>query len=253
MMHSKTYTYLNAISNINSPVGAYYLSHELGIPSATVGRQLQRLEKEGYLTSIGNKGRILTQLGKNLLAELDSLVTQQSAAQNLIHFSSCSSIKRIKQIIEIRLLLETYTATMACQNATMKQLEHLDLLSMEHLLDIKKGKTGAEHDLRFHLAIAEFSNNEVALQILKILLADNNVYSVLNTIASSLKRSEITCHDDIVHAIQSRNPAMAEDAMKTHLQRILLNIDDYQSINPPNEPVHPNMEDSVGSVISHGL
>ena len=98
---------------------------------------------------------------------------------------------------------------------------------MEHLLELKKGNNGAEQDLKIHLAIAEFSKNEIAHQILKILLADNNVYNVFNHISSSLKRSEITRHDKIVEALQNRDPIAAKEEMKEHLDRILENVNDY--------------------------
>lgn len=235
MRQIKTITLLKEICAMNGPVGANYLSCELGIPPATVGRQLKKLEDEGYLMSVGNKGRLLTPKGRDFLAELDFLETQKNAAQSLIDFSSSSSLKRINEMLQIRLLLETYTATMACKNATDEQLEQLELLSMEHLLNLKKGYTGAEQDLQLHLAIAEYSKNEVAHQILKILLADNNVCSALNTISSSLKRSEITRHDEIVHAIQSRNPEAAEKAMRAHLERILENVNDYQELSTSHE------------------
>ena len=83
--------------------------------------------------------------------------------------------------------------------------------------------------MKIHLAIAEFSKNEIAQQILKILLADNNVYNVFNHISSSLKRSEITRHDRIVEALKNREPIAAKEAMTEHLDRILENVNDYMS------------------------
>ena len=235
MRQTKTVTLLKEIYALSSPVGASYLSRQLGIPPATVGRQLKKLEDGGYLMSVGNKGRILTPKGKDFLAELDFLETKKDAAQNLIDFSSSSSVRRINEILQIRLLLEPYTVALTCTNATDDQLEQLELFSMEHLLSLKKGNDGAEEDLRIHLAIAEFSQNEVAYQILKILLADNNVYSALNRISSSLKRSEITRHDEIVHAIQSRDVHAAKTAMQVHLERILKNVNDYQERSDSRE------------------
>ena len=208
---------LQTINEFNSPVGANYLSSKLDISPATIGRQLKKLEDNGYLTCIGNKGRVLTDKGKSFLTNLNSLEVQKSAARSLIDYSSEASFKRIHEILQIRHLIESYTVTSACENATDEQLEFLELLSMEHLLE----------DLKIHLAIAEFSKNEIAQQILKILLADNNVYNVFNHISSSLKRSEITRHDKIVEALQNRDPIAAKEEMKEHLDRILENVNDY--------------------------
>lgn len=234
MRKMKTVTFLKEIHAINSPVGANYLSSRLEIPPATVGRQLKKLEDDGYLVTVGNKGRVLTPKGKSFLEELEFFEVQKNAAQNLIDCASSSSVKRICDVLQIRLLLETYTATMACKNATDEQLDQLEVLSMEHLLELKRGGTGAQQDLSIHLAIAEFSKNEVAYQILKILLADNNVYYALNTISSSLKRSEITQHDEIVNAIRLRDSEAADRAMRTHLGKILENVNDYQELNSPH-------------------
>ena len=218
---------LQTINEFNSPVGANYLSSKLDISPATIGRQLKKLEDNGYLTCIGNKGRVLTDKGKSFLTNLNSLEVQKSAARSLIDYSSEASFKRIHEILQIRHLIESYTVTSACENATDEQLEFLELLSMEHLLELKKGNNGAEQDLKIHLAIAEFSKNEIAQQILKILLADNNVYNVFNHISSSLKRSEITRHDKLVEALQNRDPIAAKEEMKEHLDRILENVNDY--------------------------
>lgn len=226
-MQNKTILLLQTINEFNSPVGANYLSSKLDISPATIGRQLKKLEDNGYLTCIGNKGRILTEKGKSFLTNLNSLEVQKSAARNLIDYSSEASSRRIHEILQIRQLIESYTVTNACENATDEQLEFLELLSMEHLLELKKGNNGAEQDLKIHLAIAEFSKNEIAHQILKILLADNNVYSVFSHISSSLKRNEITRHDKIIAALQKRDPIAAKAAMQDHLDRILENVNDY--------------------------
>lgn len=227
IMQNKTILLLQTINEFNSPVGANYLSSKLDISPATIGRQLKKLEDNGYLTCIGNKGRILTEKGKSFLTNLNSLEVQKSAARNLIDYSSEASSRRIHEILQIRQLIESYTVTNACENATDEQLEFLELLSMEHLLELKKGNNGAEQDLKIHLAIAEFSKNEIAHQILKILLADNNVYSVFSHISSSLKRNEITRHDKIIAALQKRDPIAAKAAMQDHLDRILENVNDY--------------------------
>lgn len=231
MRQLKTVTFLKAIHALNSPVGANYLSSSLGIPSATVGRQLKKLEDDGYLVAVGNKGRVLTPKGKAFLEELEAAENQKNAAQNLIDFASSSSVQRIRDVLQIRLQLEPYTAALSCKNATDAQLEELELLSMEHLLDLKRGGSGAQQDLAIHLAIAEFSKNEVAYQIMKILLADNNVYYTLNTISSSLKRSEITRHDEIINAIRLRDAETAGKMMRLHLEKILENVNDYQEFN----------------------
>lgn len=226
-MQNKTILLLQTINEFHSPVGANYLSSKLNISPATIGRQLKKLEDNGYLSCVGNKGRILTEKGKDFLTNLNSLEIQKSAARNLIDYSSEASSKRIHEILQIRQLIESYTVTNACENATDEQLEFLELLSMEHLLELKKGNNGAEQDLKIHLAIAEFSKNEIAQQILKILLADNNVYNVFNHVTSSLRRSEITRHDKIVETLQNRDPIAAKEAMQDHLDRILENVNDY--------------------------
>ena len=62
---------LQTINEFNSPVGANYLSSKLDISPATIGRQLKKLEDNGYLTCIGNKGRVLTDKGKSFLTNLN--------------------------------------------------------------------------------------------------------------------------------------------------------------------------------------
>ena len=72
-------TLLETIKECISPVGAAYLSKQLDASVATIGRMLKQAEENGYITSISNKGRIITPKGETFL---ESQMTQVELLQN---------------------------------------------------------------------------------------------------------------------------------------------------------------------------
>lgn len=167
---------LRAVNDNELPVGAIYLSEALDIPPASIGRILTNLEKNGFLKKESNKGRTITERGKKYLGEKNILNTKISAAKKIIKSQSASDISTLKEILELRRLMEGYSAMRCAERCTEEEVSELESIQREYVDELKCGGAGSEQDLRLHLKIAEFSGNVTLTNLLKLILTDNGSY-----------------------------------------------------------------------------
>lgn len=218
---------LKSIQNVGIPVGASYLSRQLNIAPATIGRILTDLENQGFLSKVSNKGRVLTQSGTDFLQQEDLREQKAETAERLAVFVTEADKQTLLEVLQVRKLLEGYTARQACQNATEEELLEMERLMLEHLQEIRSGGVGSKTDFRIHLAIAKASKIETIYQILKLILSSDNAYAKFSYVSGHVKNTQIKQHDSIIQAIQERNPEKAEKAMETHLDQIMKDVEQY--------------------------
>ena len=125
-----------------------------------------------------------------------------------------------RKLFEVRRVLEPGLAALAARRATPEQVE-----KMRAILDDQKGKVQArepymKEDTAFHFQIAEATGNEVLARVagsLMELLGDTRDASwrIDARPARSLKQ-----HQAILHAIEARNPLVAERRMREHVSSI---------------------------------
>ena len=78
---------LEAIKKKNSPLGATFLSQELNIPQASIGRELIRCEEKGWLKKVSNKGRQLTKAGLDYIEKAAIRHSKLETADKLVNIS----------------------------------------------------------------------------------------------------------------------------------------------------------------------
>lgn len=222
---------LQTIKEAGLPVGASYISSRLNMAPATVGRILAELDKNGLLTKVSNKGRILTQKGYEHLAREAQKKEKKETAAQLVHTATKADKTTLLEILQVRRLLEVYTARQACQNATEDEICELERLMLEHLHEIRRGGLGSSIDLEIHLAIARFSRVQTIYQILKIILTEDNVYTKFSYVSDHVKHTQIKQHDAIIQAIRERNPEKAGEAMNIHLTQVMADVEQYYQEN----------------------
>ena len=211
---------LNEIKNSNSAVGAIYLSKKLNMPQATIGRRMTKLEQKGYIEKLSNKGRIITEEGLQYLEEKQNEFHIQRTASKLVNMVEDTSKERLFEIIEIRKLLEQKTVELACYNATEKDIQQLENILFEQAYDFKHGGFGSEQDLKFHLLIAKLSGNFTMMQILKLLLTEDNVYTKFSYVAEHVKNLGSSQHNSLISAIKEKNVVLAKEEMLRHLEQV---------------------------------
>lgn len=125
------------------------------------------------------------------------------------------SLKDIRELFQVRKMLETGMAEMASLNRTDEMI-----LAMEEILS-NQSETGWEADYSFHMAIAKSSGNEVLLQLVGFISSAMKkvmieFYRHIEKDKELVKKIDKQ-HDCILKAIKDQNPKIAHQEMMDHL------------------------------------
>jgi GntR family transcriptional repressor for pyruvate dehydrogenase complex len=131
--------------------------------------------------------------------------------------------KVVNDLMETRLLLESHTAFLAARRATAADLE-----AMEHAVQgmeesVSDPKRYLEHDLRFHLRIAQATQNTILGNLLTTIRGYLQSWVEQTLAASPPDRPtsratlSITQHKKILRALKKRRAIEARRAMRQHI------------------------------------
>lgn len=214
---------LGLLRSSSIPLGATQLGDLTGIPPATVGRMLARLEREGKVEKVGNRGRRLTPFGEQYLETTTVHASKMGVADKLIWLVRDNSIERMYEVQQTRRLLESHTVALAARNATPEDVQALEDILSDYVYEIRHGNPRSETDVRLHLHIAGMAGNATIHQILMLLLQDDGKYYA--ELSAAMRQSipeRIEQHRAIVGAIRDGEPEAAVAAMRRHLDTIFL-------------------------------
>lgn len=135
------------------------------------------------------------------------------------------------ELIEARICIEGEAAAIAAERISEAELNGLEAIN-EEMADLTARRQSVEEaDMRFHLAIAEATQNSAlaaAVEQLWEFRARMPMWRKLHEMIWEIEqrpdwsddRNAVIDHRDIVKALRSRNPAMARDVMQGHLKRV---------------------------------
>lgn len=125
------------------------------------------------------------------------------------------------QVFEVRLALESQTATLAARRRTLEQLKRLDALLEEFREAMNDGgdKDAQVVDLEFHLEIARASANPLFPTLLEA-LAGFVSFAQKESCRSDPARGQraVMAHESIVDAIRAEDADRARVEMESHLR-----------------------------------
>lgn len=133
------------------------------------------------------------------------------------------TMRDVLAILELRISLETESASLAAMRRTDKQLQALRATLDNFQLSVQNGRDTVAADVQFHLAIAHASGNRYFYDILKHL--GKNIIPRARVNSARIAHDEPSIyvervareHDDIFNAISRKDPEAARAAMRTHL------------------------------------
>lgn len=222
------YNILSEISKSKVPMGASLLALVIDTSQATIGRQLQQLEHSGYLEKLSNKGRIITDKGKEYFNKIENDLVRAQKAQELIEISKVFSKERLLDILKARKILEKETAMLAAKNIKKEELNKLRTLVNTQEIKVVQGVLGDEEDLEFHSLIARIAGNEVVEQLLTLILTQKGAYLEFSFIRQNLPKSTtVGDHKKILQAFEDGNAELAGDVMVNHINKIIEDVVKY--------------------------
>ncbi len=167
------------------------LSQKLGVSRTPIRSAIKRLEAEGLVQSIPNRGAFIITPTK----------------------------REIEETFLIRAELECMAVRQAALCCTTDQLAELhkciqfekEVFDTSHL-----DKYYAANDT-FHLRIAEITSNTVLYHYIQELLDKTRIYLILHDPFQQIAYSPTTEHLDIVEGIAAKDPDLACQSVRTHI------------------------------------
>ncbi|MEH7112961.1 FadR/GntR family transcriptional regulator [Neobacillus niacini] len=133
------------------------------------------------------------------------------------------STEQIKDFFSVRKILEEWTVKWAIENSDEEQWIELEQIVNE-ANEMVKGKVDyirlAELDHKFHITLANNSNNVVLIRIMNYLIdllseSRNKTIQIPGRALQSVQE-----HTKILQAIKQKNPDLAQHCMKEHLESV---------------------------------
>jgi len=187
------------------------LAQKLGVSRTPVRSAIKRLEAEGLVNSIPNRGA----------------------------FVITPTQKEIKETFLVRAQLEVMATRLTASNIGSAQIANLQELLQNEELVFDKSNPDDYYDVNdnLHLKIAEFSGNAVLYTYIKELLDRTRIYLILYDPFYKFEYNPTTEHQAIVNAISAHDGDKASIALKNHINSSINGLesagnmpDDYLSI-----------------------
>jgi DNA-binding GntR family transcriptional regulator len=180
------------------------LSREMGLSRGPVWEAIRRLEQEGIVYTIPNRGVFLAEISLDYMLDL----------------------------IEVRAVLDIFACRLACKNITQRSINLLENCLLEQLYAIEQGDYSKymAADQTFHRLIYQASGNSylallyesIILQMLPIPRSKDLLISP----SSHTGKSIYETHHEIVDGLKSHNVKQTEKAMASHTDIIINDLKD---------------------------
>ena len=127
------------------------LSAEFRVSRASVREALRSLEVQGLVSTRQGSGTFISELNQDELLRTVSRLAEEE--------------QTLRDIFELRLLLEPPIAALAAHRATLEDLSKLEATLRDQEAQIHLGWSGSDADVSFHSALAEATHNQALLRL----------------------------------------------------------------------------------------
>jgi DNA-binding GntR family transcriptional regulator len=157
-----------------------------GVSKTPVREALSLLEQENLVKAIPRAGYMVTQL----------------------------TLRDVQEVHQLRVTLESMAARLAAENITDEELEELE--AMTATSDPEEARL---FNRQFHLVIARASGNSRLAKMIEQLLDDTDRWAAID-VARLTPSVLLIGHQAELEALRTREPDIAEKAMREHVQRV---------------------------------
>jgi len=192
------------------------LADQLGVSRAAVREGLRSLESLGLIYSRRGEGRYVR--GFNLDPILENL-----------HYSLLFDTEDVREMIEIRERLEMGFIGDAIAAMDPTTLGELRALVTEMRQRALSGEYFLDKDLEFHAAIYRPVNNHVLSKLLDVFYAIYRNLRDRSLLVTRNPASEVVNHEEILNAIEARNPELARQLILDHFMGVKQRISAAQA------------------------
>ena len=187
------------------------LAEQLKVGRSSVREAIRTLELQGLVVSKHGSGTFINT--QNLDAVATLMTSDLSAGLDM-------GETQLRDIFEVRHLLEPQLAALAAQRATPEDVERLAGILDEQQRQIIEGETGVDADTEFHFALATATHN---IALVKVVSAVEDVLQQSRD--QSLQQPgrperSLASHRQILEMIRAGDYLGAREAMEHHLTAV---------------------------------
>ena len=184
------------------------LAHRLGVSRTAVREAVKTLREKGLVEPCSGRGTFITN------------GTSQAARQSFDLMVKIGQQEGLPHLADLRLILEPGIAALAAERM---EEEHLTAMrEAVAVMDCAYEDPDAyiEADLDFHLALAEAAANPLILSLIDSIVGLLRQERIKIFKATGGPQRGQFHHKRILAAIESRDPRMAREAMRAHLEQV---------------------------------
>lgn len=180
------------------------LAQQLGISKTPVRDALLELEREGFVTKVLFKGTYVTEV----------------------------KLQDVREAFQIRAVLEGLAARLATPLFSIEELEEAEKFIAEAEAVLAEGDTALCSELgrRFHNLIINKADNQRLQHIIRNLDEHHQRFRLLSDQISGRLNKSLKEHRKVLEALQRRDPAAAEEALRGHLFSVLQDLSEEGEI-----------------------
>jgi len=183
------------------------LAEMFSVSRNTVREALKALAEKGVLESRQGAGTYVREMDSDSFAD---------------SFAGAIMRRRpeLRDVFEVRKLVEPEIAAMAARNASPSQCNSLEAIVVEQEKALLSGQPGRAYDQELHELLAAASGNEV-MRAMVVALHDEFTESRAEGLQSKERQeASLAAHHAIVDAVTGGHVMQAEKAMREHLEEV---------------------------------
>jgi GntR family transcriptional repressor for pyruvate dehydrogenase complex len=186
------------------------LTQQLDVGRSTVREALRALALAGMVEAKPKRGTFVTSdLANSLGSDL---------AHSVAYWA-------IRDLYEVRILLEAHAAELAAQMATAEQIGAIESSHAKIVDQIAKGASYFKANIDFHVNIAKCSRNGALVQCISSIIGSyREMREQINNL-ESVPQEDLDDHAQIIAAIKSKDAAVAARLMRVHLQHTIAKLE----------------------------
>ncbi|SRR5579875_1089591 len=223
---------LGVIASSPGPVGQGAINLQLRkqgivVSVPTVGRRLQELDAEGLVRKVSVEGRVLTERGVAALRRYDEEARLRLSGDALLDTLRRGDRRHLLELLAARRVIEGETAALAAAHASPQAIRRMEELIERQSESIRKGESGRDEDVSFHLEVARASRNEVLISLVSLLRQHRRYDLLMTSMRAAVGGRLVVDHRAVLAGIRAHDPAAARKAMENHLLKLAEDLDRY--------------------------
>jgi GntR family transcriptional regulator, transcriptional repressor for pyruvate dehydrogenase complex len=177
-----------------------------GVSRSSIRDAIRRLESLGLVEPRQGAGTIVLETSAPIASPITNALLEQR--------------RMVKELLELRELLEPWLARRAALLASPEQISRMENAFHRQEDKLQRGEPAVEEDAEFHYAIAHAAHNAVALKVVDVLMELLKGTRERSLQVEGRKQKSCAGHQRILAALKQHDGDAAEAAMRRHLLEI---------------------------------